>query len=88
MIVYRHRTMIEWNLPMRKMRKLCQERLMTPLYKTLLNASKMLVIPFVCKHTIICNKKEKSYIVKEQDEQKLIDKSDKYFCHINKIKKK
>lgn len=48
----------------------------------------MLVIPFVCKHTIICNKKEKWYIVKEQDEQKLIDKSDKYFCHINKIKKK
>ena len=48
----------------------------------------MLVIPFVCKHTIICNKKEKWYIVKEQDEQKLIDKNDKYFCHINKIKKK
>lgn len=58
MIIYRHHTVIKWNLPMRKMRKPCQERLMTPLYKTL-RASKMLVIAFVCKHTIICNKKEK-----------------------------
>lgn len=58
-IIYRHHIMIEWNLPTRKMRKLCQERLMTPLYKTLRNTSKMLVIAFVCKHTIICNKKKK-----------------------------